>query len=97
MLCCRDAEDGTAVITRAGFQFLLLSTAKQVLDSEITIFKLFYGKLCVLCGVYGIYLFKVWLFLQHYLHTAEKRSLSAAECLAFLYQLSFSTLGKVLT
>ncbi|CAG9564351.1 unnamed protein product [Danaus chrysippus] len=61
----RDAEDGTAVITRAGFQFLLLSTAKQV-----------------------------WLFLQHYLHTAEKRSLSAAECLAFLYQLSFSTLGK---
>ncbi|XP_050352639.1 general transcription factor IIH subunit 4 [Nymphalis io] len=64
-LMTRDAEDGTAVITRAGFQFLLLSTAKQV-----------------------------WLFLQHYLHTAEKRSLSAAECLAFLYQLSFSTLGK---
>ncbi|XP_013137382.1 PREDICTED: RNA polymerase II transcription factor B subunit 2 isoform X2 [Papilio polytes] len=64
-LMTRDAEDGSAVITRAGFQFLLLSTAKQV-----------------------------WLFLQHYLHTAEKRSLSAAECLAFLYQLSFSTLGK---
>lgn len=40
---------------------------------------------------------QVWLFLQHYLHTAEKRSLSAAECLAFLYQLSFSTLGKVRT
>ncbi|VVC97930.1 unnamed protein product [Leptidea sinapis] len=37
---------------------------------------------------------KVWLFLQHYLHTAEKRNLSSAECLAFLYQLSFSTLGK---
>ncbi|XP_026739153.1 general transcription factor IIH subunit 4 [Trichoplusia ni] len=64
-LMTRDAEDGSAVITRAGFQFLLLSTSKQV-----------------------------WLFLQHYLHTAEKRSLSAAECLAFLYQLSFSTLGK---
>ncbi|CAG5020016.1 unnamed protein product [Parnassius apollo] len=64
-LMTRDAEDGSAVITKAGFQFLLLSTAKQV-----------------------------WLFLQHYLHTAEKRSLSAAECLAFLYQLSFSTLGK---
>ncbi|KAG7301158.1 hypothetical protein JYU34_014006 [Plutella xylostella] len=64
-LMTRDAEDGSAVITRAGFQFLLLSTPKQV-----------------------------WLFLQHYLHTAEKRSLSAAECLAFLYQLSFSTLGK---
>ncbi|XP_053614279.1 general transcription factor IIH subunit 4 [Plodia interpunctella] len=64
-LMTRDAEDGSAVITRAGFQFLLLSTAKQV-----------------------------WLFLQHYLHTAEKRSLSSAECLAFLYQLSFSTLGK---
>ncbi|KAJ2948759.1 hypothetical protein O0L34_g8019 [Tuta absoluta] len=64
-LMTRDADDGSAVITRAGFQFLLLSTAKQV-----------------------------WLFLQHYLHTAEKRSLSAAECLAFLYQLSFSTLGK---
>lgn len=26
----RDAEDGSAVITRAGFQFLLLSTSKQV-------------------------------------------------------------------
>ncbi|XP_041984335.1 general transcription factor IIH subunit 4 [Aricia agestis] len=64
-LMTRDAEDGSAVITKAGFQFLLLSTTKQV-----------------------------WLFLQHYLHTAEKRSLSAAECLAFLYQLSFSTLGK---
>ncbi|XP_004926208.1 general transcription factor IIH subunit 4 [Bombyx mandarina] len=64
-LMTRDAEDGSAVITRAGFQFLLLSTPKQV-----------------------------WLFLQHYLHTAERRSLSAAECLAFLYQLSFSTLGK---
>lgn len=64
-LMTRDAEDGSAVITRAGFQFLLLSTAKQV-----------------------------WLFLQQYLQTAEKRSLSAAECLAFLYQLSFSTLGK---
>ncbi|XP_050668284.1 general transcription factor IIH subunit 4 isoform X3 [Leptidea sinapis] len=64
-LMTRDAEDGSAVITKAGFQFLLLSTAKQV-----------------------------WLFLQHYLHTAEKRNLSSAECLAFLYQLSFSTLGK---
>ncbi|CAH0401097.1 unnamed protein product [Chilo suppressalis] len=64
-LMTRDAEDGSAVITRAGFQFLLLSTAKQV-----------------------------WLFLQHYLQTAERRSLSAAECLAFLYQLGFSTLGK---
>ncbi|XP_028161389.1 general transcription factor IIH subunit 4 [Ostrinia furnacalis] len=64
-LMTRDAEDNSAVITRAGFQFLLLSTPKQV-----------------------------WLFLQHYLLTAEKRSMSAAECLAFLYQLSFSTLGK---
>ncbi|CAK1550273.1 unnamed protein product [Leptosia nina] len=64
-LMTRDAEDGSAVITKAGFQFLLLSTAKQV-----------------------------WLFLQHYLQTAEKRNLSSAECLAFLYQLSFSTLGK---
>ncbi|XP_045525898.1 general transcription factor IIH subunit 4 isoform X2 [Pieris brassicae] len=64
-LMTRDAEDGSAVITKAGFQFLLLSTAKQV-----------------------------WLFLQHYLHTAEKRNLSSAECLAYLYQLSFSTLGK---
>lgn len=64
-LMTRDAEDGSAVITRSGFQFLLMSTAKQV-----------------------------WVFLQHYLQTAERRSLSAAECLAFLYQLSFSTLGK---
>lgn len=64
-LMTRDVDDGSPVITRAGFQFLLLSTARQV-----------------------------WLFLQHYLQTAEQRNLNPAECLAFLYQLSFSSLGK---
>lgn len=59
-------EDGSTVITRAGFQFLLLGTGKQV-----------------------------WLFLLHYLQTANQRGLDAAHCLAFLFQLSFSTLGKV--
>lgn len=60
-------EDGSTVITRAGFQFLLLGTGKQV-----------------------------WLFLLHYLQTANQRGLDSAHCLAFLFQLSFSTLGKVL-
>ncbi|XP_077291651.1 general transcription factor IIH subunit 4 marionette [Arctopsyche grandis] len=64
-LMARDTEDGSTVITRAGFQFLLLGTGKQV-----------------------------WLFLLHYLQTASQRGLDAAQCLAFLFQLSFSTLGK---
>ncbi|KAL4704880.1 hypothetical protein ACJJTC_019458 [Scirpophaga incertulas] len=64
-LMARDTEDGSAVITRAGFQFLLLSTAKQV------------GCSCsITC--------------------TRRRSAASARpsVLAFLYQLSFSTLGK---
>lgn len=66
LIISRDTEDNSTVITRAGFQFLLLSTGQQV-----------------------------WLFLLHYLHTAGQRGLDPAQCLAFLFQLSFSTLGKV--
>ncbi|EFA07302.1 general transcription factor IIH subunit 4 [Tribolium castaneum] len=61
----RDEEDGSPVITRQGFQFLLLDRQAQV-----------------------------WHFLLQYLDTVEQRGLSLVECLTFLFQLSFSTLGK---
>lgn len=59
-------DDGSSVITRQGFQFLLLDRQAQV-----------------------------WHFLLQYLDTVESRGLELAECLTFLFQLSFSTLGKV--
>ncbi|XP_011494040.1 PREDICTED: general transcription factor IIH subunit 4 [Ceratosolen solmsi marchali] len=61
----RDEEDGSPVITQAGFQFLLLDTAAQV-----------------------------WYFILQYLDTVEARGLDLVECLTFLFQLNFSTLGK---
>ncbi|XP_056632985.1 general transcription factor IIH subunit 4 [Diorhabda sublineata] len=61
----RDEDDGTLVITRQGFQFLLLDRQAQV-----------------------------WHFLLQYLDTVEERGLDLVECLTFLFQLSFSTLGK---
>lgn len=54
------------MITRQGFQFLLLDTQAQV-----------------------------WHFILQYLDTVEQRGLDLADCLTFLFQLSFSTLGKV--
>ncbi|KAK5649148.1 hypothetical protein RI129_004040 [Pyrocoelia pectoralis] len=57
--------DGSPVITRQGFQFLLLDRQAQV-----------------------------WHFVLQYLDTVEQRGLDLAECLTFLFQLSFSTLGK---
>lgn len=56
------------VITREGFQFLLMDTPSQV-----------------------------WYFLLQYLSTVSDRGLNLVECLTFLFQLSFSTLGKVST
>lgn len=53
------------MITREGFQFLLLDTASQV-----------------------------WYFMLQYLDTVNSRNLDLVECLTFLFQLSFSTLGK---
>ncbi|KAJ3650249.1 hypothetical protein Zmor_021947 [Zophobas morio] len=61
----RDEDDGSPVITRQGFQFLLLDRQAQV-----------------------------WHFLLQYLDTVEQRGLNLVECLTFLFQLSFSTLGK---
>ncbi|XP_063225175.1 general transcription factor IIH subunit 4 isoform X2 [Bacillus rossius redtenbacheri] len=61
----RDEEDGSPVITREGFQFLLLDTPSQV-----------------------------WYFILQYLDTVQARGLDLVECLAFLFQLSFSTMGK---
>lgn len=59
-------DDGSSVITKQGFQFLLLDRQAQV-----------------------------WHFILQYLDTVEQRGLDLAECLTFLFQLSFSTLGKV--
>lgn len=39
---------------------------------------------------------QVWYFLLQYLDTATARNLDLVECLGFLFQLSFSTLGQVL-
>lgn len=64
-LMTRDEEDGACVITREGFQFLLLDTASQV-----------------------------WYFMLQYLDTVSSRNMDLVECLTFLFQLSFSTLGK---
>lgn len=61
----RDEDDGSPVITRQGFQFLLLDTQAQV-----------------------------WHFILQYLDTVDSRGLDLVECLSFLFQLSFSTLGK---
>lgn len=61
----RDEEDGSPVITRQGFQFLLLECRAQV-----------------------------WHFILQYLDTVEQRGLDLVDCLSFLFQLSFSSLGK---
>ena len=37
---------------------------------------------------------QVWYFILQYLDTVQSRNLSLAECLNFLFQLSFATLGK---
>lgn len=63
----RDEDDGSPVITRQGFQFLLMDRQAQV-----------------------------WHFLLQYLDTVQERGLNLVECLTFLFQLSFSTLGKVI-
>lgn len=36
----------------------------------------------------------MWYFIVKYLETVESRGLSTAECLAFLFSLSFGTLGR---
>lgn len=37
---------------------------------------------------------QVWYFLLQYLDTVDKKNLDLVECLTFLFQLSFLTLGK---
>ncbi|BFZ20616.1 hypothetical protein BsWGS_23655 [Bradybaena similaris] len=37
---------------------------------------------------------QVWFFLLQYLETVQSRNLNLVECLSFLFQLNFSTLGK---
>lgn len=37
---------------------------------------------------------QVWYFILHYLDTIESKGFNFVECLSFLFQLSFSTVGK---
>jgi len=60
-----ESQDNAPVITRAGFQFLLMERSSQV-----------------------------WFFMLQYLDSVGSRGMSLVECLAFLFQLSFSELGK---
>ena len=61
-----DSDDANQhIITKSGFQFLLMETSSQV-----------------------------WYFMLQYLDTVAMRNMSLVECLNFLFQLSFSTLGK---
>ena len=65
-LMTRDPDDTNQhIITKAGFQFLLMETSSQV-----------------------------WYFMLQYLDTVAMRNMSIVECLNFLFQLSFATLGK---
>ena len=65
-LMARDTDDPNQhIITKSGFQFLLMETSSQV-----------------------------WYFMLQYLDTVTMRNMSLIECLNFLFQLSFATLGK---
>jgi len=60
-----ESQDNSPVITRSGFQFLLMERPSQV-----------------------------WFFILQYLDSVSQRGMSLVECLSFLFQLSFSQLGK---
>lgn len=60
-----ETQDNAPVITRSGFQFLLMERSSQV-----------------------------WYFILQYLDSVSTRGMSLVECLSFLFQLSFSQLGK---
>jgi len=60
-----ESQDHAPVITRSGFQFLLMERSSQV-----------------------------WYFMLQYLESVSARGMSLVECLSFLFQLSFSQLGK---
>lgn len=61
----RDDSDDGYLITKEGFQFLLMNTSTQV-----------------------------WNFMLKYLDILQNQNFDLAECLSFLLQLSFSTMGK---
>jgi len=65
LMCPDEKQDNAPVITRSGFQFLLMERASQV-----------------------------WFFILQYLDSVSSRGMSLVECLSFLFQLSFSQLGK---
>jgi len=65
LMCPDESQDNAPVITRSGFQFLLMERSSQV-----------------------------WYFILQYLDSVASRGMSLVECLSFLFQLSFSQLGK---
>jgi len=65
-LMAKDEQQSNApVITRSGFQFLLMDRSSQV-----------------------------WYFIVQYLNSVNMRGMNLVDCLSFLFQLSFSQLGK---
>jgi len=64
-MCPDESQDNAPVITRSGFQFLLMDRSSQV-----------------------------WYFILQYLDSVSVRGMNLVECLSFLFQLSFSQLGK---
>jgi len=65
LMALDQAQNNAPVITRSGFQFLLMERSSQV-----------------------------WYFILQYLNSVGTRGMSIVECLSFLFQLSFSQLGK---
>ena len=123
-----ESQDHAPVITRSGFQFLLMERSSQVMEiiKPISIrkhgthfrlwadnfsakhsmtrkkYKLIFCLNIILLTTYkifiGFYLLfnQVWYFMLQYLESVSARGMSLVECLSFLFQLSFSQLGKVI-
>jgi len=65
LMALDESQNNAPVITRSGFQFLLMERGSQV-----------------------------WYFILQYLNSVSARGMNIVECLSFLFQLSFSQLGK---
>ena len=51
--------------------------------------------LCQFLTTSSIHKFQVWYFMLQYLASVQARNMNIVECLNFLFQLSFATIGKV--
>ena len=85
-LMARDPDDANQhIITKSGFQFLLMETSSQV----------WYFMLQYLDTGNNILIFMHTSLIRYFfIVTVAMRNMSLVECLNFLFQLSFSTLGK---